>query len=221
MKTITIGRSAQNDIVVSDEKVSRTHLQIIQDDYGNFRLTDVGSTNGTFVNGRKVTGAVSLNPNDSIVIGDTTLPWRNYFAEHQSTPYSPPDRGSEPPTTTNWYAKAWKQYADFSGRARRKEYWLFSLVNGLILFVLYMAGLGMMASGDDTGAILFGILGVFFLVSFIPSIAVEVRRLHDIGKSGWWYWIALVPIIGGIWLLILLLTDSERGENEYGRNPKE
>jgi uncharacterized membrane protein YhaH (DUF805 family) len=222
MKTITIGRSAQNDIVISDEKVSRIHLQIIQDDYGNFRLTDFGSTNGTFVNGRKVTGEVSLNPNDRIVIGDTTLPWQNYFTRHQSPPYSPPSRDNAQSATTNWYAKAWRQYADFSGRARRKEYWLFSVVNLLIITILYVVGLGMIASSAyEFGTVLMGVLGLFFIASIIPSIAVEVRRLHDVGKSGWWYWIALVPIVGGIWLLVLLLTDSERGDNEYGRNPKE
>jgi hypothetical protein len=80
MKVITIGRSSQNEVVINDEKVSRNHIQIIQDDYGNFRLVDFGSTNGTFVNSRKVTGEISLSPNDVIVIGSTTLSWQNYFS---------------------------------------------------------------------------------------------------------------------------------------------
>jgi hypothetical protein len=80
MKVITIGRDSSNEVVINDDKVSRNHLQIIQDDLGNFRLADFGSINGTFVNGNKVSGEVSLNPDDSLRIGDTTLPWKDYFA---------------------------------------------------------------------------------------------------------------------------------------------
>ncbi|MDR1552069.1 MAG: FHA domain-containing protein [Prevotellaceae bacterium] len=82
MKIITIGRGQENDIVINDLKISRHHLQIIQDDYGNFRLADFGSTNGTFVNGRQVKGEVHLNVNDVIRIGNTTLPWRSYFSTY-------------------------------------------------------------------------------------------------------------------------------------------
>jgi hypothetical protein len=83
MKVITIGRSRDNDIVISDNLVSRNHLQIIQDDSGNFRLADLGSKNGTFVNGRQVNGEVYLNPNDVVRIGNTTLPWKRYFKAEQ------------------------------------------------------------------------------------------------------------------------------------------
>jgi hypothetical protein len=79
MEVITIGRNPGNNVVISDPLVSRHHLQIIQDDYGNFRLADFGSKNGTFVNERRIAGEVRLNPGDKIRIGNTALPWNSYF----------------------------------------------------------------------------------------------------------------------------------------------
>lgn len=118
----------------------------------------------------------------------------------------------------NWYLKVLRQYADFSGRARRKEYWMFALINFIIAFVLGMID-GMVGSADPLTGYGF-ISGVYALAVLIPGIAVSVRRLHDIGKSGWMLLIVLIPIIGVIWLLVLLLTDSEAGTNKYGANPK-
>lgn len=120
----------------------------------------------------------------------------------------------------NWYLKVLKQYADFNGRARRKEYWMFALFN--MIFGGIAMGL------DNILGIGFGEIGVYgplyilyTLAVFIPGLAVVVRRLHDVGKSGWMMLIALIPLIGAIWLLVLMLTDSNFGENEYGVNPKE
>lgn len=79
MKVITIGRSHENQVVISDPKVSRHHFQVIQHDDGHFSLSDFGSTNGTYVNGRKINGEVYLNENDVIRVGNTTVPWRSYF----------------------------------------------------------------------------------------------------------------------------------------------
>jgi hypothetical protein len=79
MKVITIGRDLGNDIVVNDGKVSRHHLQIIKEDTGIFRIVDVGSTNGTFVNERKVSGETRLSTNDIVRVGNTILPWQSYF----------------------------------------------------------------------------------------------------------------------------------------------
>lgn len=118
-----------------------------------------------------------------------------------------------------WYVAVLKKYAVFSGRARRKEYWMFALFNlifGLVAMVLdNILGIDMEGIGYGPLYIIYG------LGTLIPSIAVGVRRLHDVGKSGWMLLIALIPIIGAIWLLVLFLTDSKPGPNEYGPNPKE
>lgn len=100
MKVITIGRSDEgNDVIINDPMVSRHHFQIVQDDDGSFRLADFGSTNGTYINGQKVSGEVGLDENDIIRVGNTTIPWRHYFDSNYggfpeteqpfSTPYSP------------------------------------------------------------------------------------------------------------------------------------
>ncbi len=112
----------------------------------------------------------------------------------------------------NWYLAVLKKYAEFGGRARRKEYWMFVLFN--IIFAIAAIVIDMILGTYIV------IYGLYMLAMLIPSLAVLVRRLHDIGKSGWWFFISLVPIIGGIWLLVLLLTDSQHGNNEYGENPK-
>lgn len=119
----------------------------------------------------------------------------------------------------NWYIKVLKQYADFSGRARRKEYWMFVLFN--IIFGLVLGFIdGMIGAYDSQTS--YGVLGgLYTLAVLIPSLAVTVRRLHDVGKSGWMYFIILIPFIGAIWLLVLMLTDGNSGVNEYGPNPKE
>jgi uncharacterized membrane protein YhaH (DUF805 family) len=117
----------------------------------------------------------------------------------------------------NWYLKVLKQYVDFSGRARRTEYWMFSLF--VMIFAIaaevldYLLGT---AITDGYGLI----LSLYCLAMVLPSLAVSVRRLHDLGKGGGWIYISLVPLIGSIWLLILLCTDSEPGDNRFGQRPK-
>ena len=119
----------------------------------------------------------------------------------------------------NWYLKVLKQYADFSGRARRKEYWMFVLFNMIFAIVAAILDnvLGIAMEGTGYGPL----YGIYALAVLIPGLAVAVRRLHDVGKSGWMILIALIPLIGAIWLLVLLVTDSNLGENQYGQNPKE
>lgn len=107
----------------------------------------------------------------------------------------------------NWFLKVLKQYADFNGRARRKEYWMFVLIFMLIYFVLgFLIGLLQMPS-------LAIIVMIFAIAMIIPSIAVAVRRMHDVGKSGWY---CLIPIYS----LILAVTEGVKGSNEYGPDPK-
>jgi uncharacterized membrane protein YhaH (DUF805 family) len=119
----------------------------------------------------------------------------------------------------NYYMTAMRKYADFSGRARRKEYWFFYLVNVIITFVLMMIDVVLSQSINGYPVVLFA--PIYALVIIIPTLAVTVRRLHDIGKSGWWYFIQMVPFIGSLWLLVLMFTDSNTDENQYGSNPKE
>ncbi len=119
----------------------------------------------------------------------------------------------------NWYLKVLKQYDDFSGRARRKEYWMFVLFNMIFAIVAMILDnvLGIAMEGIGYGPL----YGLYVLAMLIPGLAVAVRRLHDVGKSGWMILIVLIPLIGAIWLLVLMVTDSNPGENQYGQNPKE
>ena len=118
----------------------------------------------------------------------------------------------------NWYLQALKNYANFSGRARRKEYWYFALFNFIVAFVLGFID-GMTGSVSSEGGI--GLLGgIYTLAVLIPGLAVSVRRLHDTERSGWWLLIALVPLIGAIVLLVFMVQDSKAGSNQYGENPK-
>jgi len=117
----------------------------------------------------------------------------------------------------NWYVSVLQKYAVFSGRARRKEYWMFFLFNLLISIGLAIvdgvAGL--------TTAYNVGILGaIYSLAVLIPSLAVSIRRLHDTDRSGWWCLIGFVPLIGAIVLLIFFVMDGTPGDNRFGPSPK-
>ena len=111
-----------------------------------------------------------------------------------------------------YWIQCWKKYATFSGRARRKEYWMFILFNMLVAFGVNIvdAVLGM------EGVLAAG----YSLAAIIPSWAVFTRRMHDIGKSGWWWLIGLIPVVGTIVLLVFICKDSQPGDNAYGPNPK-
>ena len=124
------------------------------------------------------------------------------------------DRGQGPLT---WYLEVLKKYAVFSGRARRKEYWYFLLGNILIGFALgFIEGMtGLFAASDSSV-----LANVYTVAVLIPGIAVSVRRLHDTDRSGWWLWIALVPLIGALVLLVFMVHDSDPGQNRYGPSPK-
>ena len=112
----------------------------------------------------------------------------------------------------DWYMAVLKKYADFSGRARRREYWMFVLINFLI-------GCGLAVIAAFAQSLNF-LSWLYTLAVLVPSIAVSVRRLHDTGRSGWWLLIGLVPLVGLIVLLVFFFQDSAPGDNQYGRNPK-
>ncbi len=107
----------------------------------------------------------------------------------------------------NLYLNVLKNYAGFEGRARRKEYWIFFLFNMLIGY-----GLLILATIADLPVLLFAAT-LYFLGVLIPSIAVAIRRMHDVGKSGWY---SIVPIYS----LILACMEGDKGDNQYGDNPK-
>jgi uncharacterized membrane protein YhaH (DUF805 family) len=110
-----------------------------------------------------------------------------------------------------FFTRAYKNYANFSGRDTRQQYWMFYLFYIIFAFV---AGFVDALIGTD------GLLGtIFILVTIIPSIAIATRRLHDIGKSGWWQLLVFIPIIGAIVLIVFLATKGSFGENQYGPNP--
>lgn len=118
----------------------------------------------------------------------------------------------------DWFLLALKKYAVLEGRSRRKEYWFFTLFYCLIGIV---AGLLDGIFGLKVGESDFGMLGLLLMLAFlVPSIAVSVRRLHDIGRSGWWVLIGLLPLIGWIVLIVFAVQDSQPGNNQYGPNPK-
>ena len=118
----------------------------------------------------------------------------------------------------NWYLKVIKSAFDFNSRARRKEYWMYVIINWVIIGVLGVVEhlLGFSKSEDGYGFI----TGLYALVIFIPGLAVSVRRLHDINRSGWALLINLIPIIGQIILFIWMIKEGNQGENKYGPNPK-
>jgi uncharacterized membrane protein YhaH (DUF805 family) len=119
----------------------------------------------------------------------------------------------------NWYISVLKKYAVFSGRARRKELWMFTLFNIIFAIVAMILDKILGTTINGLGYGLFYCL--YALAVLLPAIAVGFRRLHDIGKSGWWFLISLIPIVGAIWLLVLFCTAGTPGTNAYGTNPKE
>lgn len=127
-----------------------------------------------------------------------------------------------------WMLLPYKRYAEFSGRSRRKEYWMFTLFYAAVFLVLMFAALfSSFPIPEDapqeigtTGTILFALLAIFALGSFIPALAVQIRRFHDQDKSGWYFLLNFIPYIGGFVVLVFMCFEGTRGENSYGPDPK-
>lgn len=118
----------------------------------------------------------------------------------------------------NWYLKVLKMYANFSGRARRKEYWMFTLFHYLAIIILFVID-GITGSLDSESG--FGLLSALYILgTIIPGLAVTVRRLHDSGRTGWWLLLYFIPLIGPLTIFIFTVFDSDLSTNEYGDNPK-
>lgn len=120
-----------------------------------------------------------------------------------------------------WYLEVMRKYAVFSGRARRKEYWMFQLINIVIFTLLLAALIPPLIAHTQSFLILFlcVFMCVYALATIIPGLAVSVRRLHDADLSGLWVLVGFVPA-GGIVLLVFHVLDSTPGPNRYGPNPK-
>jgi len=134
-----------------------------------------------------------------------------------------------------WYWMVWRKYAEFDGRSRRKEYWMFTLFNLLAIFALGALSIAgeviLAAHGTEASAnsfvLLFIPVGIYALAAVIPSLAAATRRFHDIGKSGWLLFLlcalGIIPIVGficSIIQIVFLCQDSVPGVNQYGPNPK-
>lgn len=113
---------------------------------------------------------------------------------------------------TDAVKSVFSNYATFSGRARRSEYWYFVLFNLIISLLLSLLG--------NKFSFFTFISGIYSLAIIVPSLAVAVRRLHDTGRSGWFFFLSFIPL-ANLYLLYLLCVDSEPGDNEYGPNPKD
>ncbi|MBP4138017.1 DUF805 domain-containing protein [Flavobacterium geliluteum] len=123
-----------------------------------------------------------------------------------------------------WYKKVvFENYANFKGRARRSEYWYFVLANALISVALIILGgaIGRLFGDGITGVIVgYAFFLLYTLATLIPSLGVVARRLHDVNKSGWFYFVSFIPLVGPIWILILFCTEGDAGSNQYGPDPK-
>ncbi|MBK8089716.1 MAG: DUF805 domain-containing protein [Chitinophagaceae bacterium] len=122
----------------------------------------------------------------------------------------------------DWWKKVvLKNYANFQGRARRSEYWYFVLCNLLVIIPLYVIAIVGTANESTVISTLgFGLYGIYALGTIVPGLAVTVRRLHDTNRSGWYYFIGLIPLVGGILLLVWMFTEGDRFQNNYGDDPK-
>jgi len=121
-----------------------------------------------------------------------------------------------------------RRYFDFEGRSRRKEFWMFFLLNTIVVFVLggmlLVTGYSMDPYGGSSGGpfawLLMAVLGLYWLAILIPSIAVQVRRFHDQDKSGWFVLLGLIPFLGGLVVLVFMLLEGTKGPNRFGPDPK-
>lgn len=222
MRKVTIGRNADNNIVIADQSVSGYHADLEIHDNGEIIFRD-HSTNGTMVNGNYLHNDFCyVYGNDNIVFpGQHKLDWSLTgvaapagapAAVSAPAPQPAPQPVYQQPAPQQLYqigdisfagvlASFWKNYFNFSGRARRKEYWLmmvWNMIFGLIPIV--------------------GWLVVF--LSCIGAISLAVRRLHDSGKSGLFLLLGLIPFVGAIILFVFFCQDSERGANKWGPSSK-
>ena len=121
----------------------------------------------------------------------------------------------------NWFIKTITQnYANFSGRAQRAEYWYFTLFVNLAMTVLTIGAVATSGPMGEPSPVFSILQAILVLGLIIPGLGVQIRRLHDIGKSGWFWLVNFVPCVGPFIVLIWAVQDSDPGDNQYGPNPK-
>ncbi|MEL6612993.1 MAG: DUF805 domain-containing protein [Bacteroidota bacterium] len=151
---------------------------------------------------------------------------RRYRYGMEQTGFPGHNAGSQkhPPPMFFWYREVLYKYADFSGRARRREYWMFTLANVAIVLPLLVVGVILSSLLTEAHAAfvfsgMYALYALYILATLIPQLAVSVRRLHDTGKSGWWMLLAMVPL--GSWvLLFFFVQEGDDRDNAYGADPK-
>jgi len=117
-----------------------------------------------------------------------------------------------------WYLHALRNYAAFKGRARRREYWIFELINSAIVLALFLLAV---FAGKAGYPYFLSLPFLYIAATLIPSLASLIRRLHDTNHSGWWFFVGMIPAVGPLILLVMTLTDSNPRENRFGPNPKQ
>lgn len=120
----------------------------------------------------------------------------------------------------HWYLDVLRKYVQFSGRARRTEYWMFTLFNVIISIVLTLIDTMVLGTGTTLGGSPL-LASIYGLAVLLPSIAVGCRRLHDTNRSHWLILLGLIPLVGGIILIVFFATEGTKGANQYGPDPKE
>ena len=121
----------------------------------------------------------------------------------------------------HWYLDVLKKYAVFSGRARRMEYWMFALINAIISVILIVIDHALGLVPANATPLSAGLLsGIYGLAVLLPSLAVQCRRLHDTDRRGWWMLLGLIPIVGGIIVLVFDVLPGQPGPNRFGPDPK-
>ena len=168
---------------------------------------------------------INPTPNDGILLSD---PPKRKITDDGGQPLSP-NFTSEKPISSSfispiaakeekgflWAVKTcFRKYATFSGRASRSEYWYFCLFNSIVTFILF--GLAIVIKQEDISLLFLTLVSIYSLVIFLPSLAANVRRLHDTGKSGWLYCLVYIPYIGAFILLFFLCKKSDSNTNLYG-----
>jgi len=239
---LSIGRSNKNNIVFPQSYVSRHHADLRIDVLNNeYEITDMNSASGTYVNGRKIKGTHRLSPGDKVKIADIDLPWEEYvqkIAEDISVSEENDignsnvtdgealgwaDMPDDYNTANNqkdlswfqYYKKVMSEYSNFSGRARRKEYWSY-----IFFFVLFLVGLNVIlvaisiSTEDESFSQFAGLLILLYLTfNIIPLFSVSARRMHDTDNPAW---VMFIPFYSNV----LTFVEGTYGRNKYGEDPK-